>query len=50
MQRQKTLVNLTENRALRQGLLTQLLSLQKHRIRREITRNKTARILSGNGE
>ena len=46
MQRQKTLMNLTENRALRQSLLAQLLSLQQHRIRREITRNKTARILS----
>ena len=44
MQRQKTLMKLTENRALHQSLLAQLLSLQQHGIRREITRNKTARI------
>ena len=44
MQRQKTLMNLTENRALRQSLLAQLLSLQQHSIRREITRHETARI------
>ena len=44
MQRQKTLMNLTENSALRQSLLAQLLSLQQHSIRREITGHETARI------
>ena len=44
MQRQKTLMNLTENSALRQSLLAQLLSLQQHSIRREITRHETTSI------
>ena len=49
MQRQKALVNLPENRALRQGLLAQLPGLQAHGIRREIARGKTAGVLGGKG-
>ena len=47
MQRQKTLMNLTENSALRQSLLAQLLSLQQHSIRREITGDETTSIRRG---